>query len=103
MRNICHKIDIKKLVKSYNRDYHEAVTQVYDKLKESHNNSFDKWREQLVAKIRTNIVKYSPKLSERARRIEEETGMIHDLENTRSILQDYKEKIVSFRKWETIG
>ena len=98
-----NKIDLKKLVKSYNRDYHEAVTQVYDKLKESHNNSFDKWREQLVAKIRTNIVKYSPKLSERARRIEEETGMIHDLENTRSILQDYKEKIVSFRKWETIG
>ena len=76
---------------------------MYEKLKLSHNISFDIWLQQLVNKIRSNIVDYSPKLSEQARKIEEETRMIHDLENTKAILQDYKEQIVSLIKWETIG
>lgn len=98
-----NKIDLKKLVKSYNQDYQEAISKVYEKLKLSHNISFDIWLQQLVDKIRSNIVDYSPKLSEQARKIEEETRMIHDLENTKAILQDYKDQIVSLIKWETIG
>lgn len=98
-----NKIDIKKLVKSYNHDYQEAVEQAYGRLKESHNNSFLIWLQQLVDQIRINIVAYSPKLSEQARRIEDETRMIHELENTKAVLQDYKEKIVSLISWETIG
>lgn len=98
-----NKIDIKKLVKSYNQDYQEAVRKVYEKLQLSHNISFYIWLQQLVDKIRSNIVDYSPKLSEQARKIEEETRMIQDLESTKAILQAYKEQIISLIKWETIG
>ena len=98
-----NKIDFKKLAKSYNHDYQEAVKNLYDRLKKSHNNSFGIWLQQLVDKIRINIVSYSPKLSEQARKIEEETRMIHELENTKGILQDYKEQIISLIKWETVG
>ena len=98
-----NKIDIKKLVKSYNHDYQEAVNSIYERIKESHNNSFAVWLQQLVDKIRSNIVAYSPKLSEQARKIEKETRMIYELESTKQILHHYKEQITSLIEWETIS
>ena len=98
-----NKIDLKKLVKSYNKDYVEAINQVYERLKDSHYRSFSIWLEQLVDKIRINIVDYSPMLSEQARKIEEETRIIQELENTKEVLQNYKAQIVALINWETIG
>ena len=98
-----NKIDLKKLVKSYNHDYSEAIIRVYEGLKESHYKSYSIWLQQLVDKIRINIVDYSPRLSEQARKIEEETRTIRELEQTKTILQNYKEQIVSLISWETIG
>lgn len=98
-----NRIDIKKLVKSYNRDYADEIEKVYGGLKASHHKSFSDWLEQLVDTIRINIVDYSPKLSEQARKIEDETRQIRALERTKQILQNYKEQIVSLISWETIG
>ncbi len=98
-----NKIDLKKLVKSYNHDYAAAIEMVYERLKRSHYKSFSIWLQQLVDIIRINIVAYSPRLSEQAQKIEEETRLIKELENTKEILQNYKEQIVSLISWETIG
>lgn len=100
---ILNKIDLKKLVKRYNHDYSEAIDQVYGRLKDSHFKSFSIWLQQLVDKIRINIVDYNPRLSEQARLIGEETRIIQELEQTKAILQNYKEQIESLIRWETVG
>lgn len=98
-----NRIELKKLVDSYNQDYREAVDAVYERLKDSHKESFNDWLQKLVEKIKSNIVDYSPTLSEQAHKLEEENRKIRDLEKTKQILQDYKKQIVALIDWKPAG
>ena len=93
---------MKKLADDYNSKYEEAVNKAYSIRKMSHRHSFAAWLEQLVDEIRTNIVSYSPKLSEQAQRINEEAEIIRELEETKNILIGYREQIASLLSWEAV-
>lgn len=100
-----HEIDLnrlntRKLTDTYNKDYSNAIRKVYEEIKDSHGDSFETWRNQLVNKIRTNIVDYSPKLSEKAKKIEEETQKIDRLSNTMRILANYSDQIQNLISWK---
>ncbi|MBP3898970.1 MAG: dynamin family protein [Mogibacterium sp.] len=100
-----HEIDLnrlntRKLTDTYNKDYNNAIKKVYEDIKKSHGNSFETWRNQLVNKIRENIVDYSPKLSEQARKIEEETQKIAKLTDTMRSLANYSDQIQELISWK---
>lgn len=96
-----NKLDIGKLAKTYNNDYSAAIDTAKNELNVIHFFNFKAWRSRLVDKIRTNIVDYNPKLSERSKQIMEETEIIESLENTRRILDDYDAQISSLMDWKT--
>lgn len=95
-----NRLNTRKLTDTYNKDYNNAIRKVYDEIKDSHGDSFETWRSQLVNKIRTNIVDYSPKLSEKARKIDEETQKINRLSNTMRVLTNYSDQIQNLISWK---
>ena len=100
-----HEIDLnrlntRKLTDTYNKDFSNAIQKVYEDIKDSHSDSFETWRNQLVNKIRTNIVDYSPKLSEQARKIDEETQRIDRLSDTIRLLGNYSSQIQDLISWK---
>ena len=95
-----NRLNIRKLADTYNKDYAAAIKKVYEEIRTSHRDSFEKWRNQLVDKIRTNIVDYSPKLSEKAKRIEEETKRIGELSDTIRLLSGYSDEIQELMGWK---
>ena len=98
-----NKINTKKLTDTYNTDYSDAVERVYGKLKEDHAKSFRRWRDRLVTLLRNNIVNYSPKLSVLAKKIEEETNEINELERTESTLTKYSDEINKLMDWKSLA
>ena len=54
----------------------------------------------LINKIRVNVVDYSPKLSEKANIISEETKAIDGLKKTQMALRDYSDRIDSLMDWK---
>ena len=98
-----NKIDTRKLTDAYNRLYIKKVKMAYGQLKNGHGRSFESWLEQLVNRIRLNIVDYSPKLSEQVQRIVEETRAIDELENTKSLLNNYSDQIEKLMDWEVLA
>ena len=98
-----NKINTKKLTDTYNTDYSDAVERVYVKLKEDHAKSFRRWRDRLVTLLRNNIVNYSPKLSVLAKKIEEETNEINELERTESTLTKYSDEINKLMDWKSLA
>ena len=95
-----NRLNTRKLTDTYNKDYNNAIRKVYEEIKASHSDSFETWRNQLVNKIRINIVDYSPKLSEKARKIDEETQKIDRLSDTMRLLTNYSDQIQSLISWE---
>lgn len=97
-----NKINTKKLTEEYNARFSERVGSATATIREKHSKSFDSWCNRLLDKIRSNIVSYSPKLSERARQIEEETQKIDELINTKNTLHDYSEQIKDLMDWKAL-
>lgn len=95
-----NKINTRKLTDSYNYEYATSIDRIYKKLRRSHRVSFDDWREQLVDKIRNNIVNYSPKLSAQAVQIDEENKVIANLKRAYEDLTDYSEQIDALMDWK---
>lgn len=98
-----NKINTRKLTAVYNKDYENQIMHVYGALKDSHANSFTIWLDKLVNKITDKIVDYSPKLSEQAKQIEEETSIIEELESTKHILKHYSDQIQSLMEWKALA
>ena len=98
-----NKINTRKLTAVYNKDYEKQVAHVFGALKDSHSNSFTIWLDKLVNKITDKIVDYSPKLSEQAKQIEEETRLIEELESTKHILRHYSDQIQSLMEWKALA
>lgn len=99
---VANRIDIRKLAESYNKLYCEELQNAFRLLKREHSIDFETWLNELINKIRLNIVDYSPKLSEKANRIYEETKAIDGLKKTQAALRDYSEKIDSLMDWKII-
>ena len=95
-----NRLNTRKLTDTYNRDYSNAIQKVCEDIKESHSRSFELWKNQLVNKIRENIVDYSPKLSEQARKIGEKTQKIDRLSETMISLANYSNQIQELISWK---
>lgn len=95
-----NRLNTHKLTDTYNKDFSKAIQKVYEEIKDSHGDSFETWRDQLVNKIRTNIVDYSPKLSEQARRIDAEAQKIDKLSDTMRLLANYSDQIQELISWK---
>ena len=97
-----NRINTKKLTEKYNKDFKEKIGSAMGEIKKKHGSSFDGWCERLINKIRTNIVDYSPKLSEQAKEIEKETQKIEQLEETETTLHHYSEQIEALMDWKVL-
>ena len=95
-----YRLNTRKLTDTYNKDFNKAIQKVYEEIKDSHGDSFETWRDQLVNKIRTNIVDYSPKLSEQARKIDAEAQKIDKLSDTMRLLANYSDQIQELISWK---
>lgn len=95
-----NKINTRKLKDNYNRDFAEGISKISEELRESHYESFETWRNKLIAEIINNIVSYSPELSEQAKRIKEQQLIIEELKKTKSKLKDYSRQIQSLMDWK---
>ena len=95
-----YRLNTRKLTDTYNKDFSKAIQKVYEDIKDSHGDSFETWRDQLVNKIRTNIVDYSPKLSEQARKIDAEAQKIDKLSDTMRLLANYSDQIQELISWK---
>ena len=94
------RLAIYKLTGQYNRNLRREVDAVYEALCSSHKQSFDAWRNSLVALIRENIVEFSPELYNQSKLIEEEGIRIRDMEKRIGLLQDYSSQIRQMMAWK---
>ena len=99
---VANKIDTRKLVDSYNKLYCDELKNAFRVLKREHSSDFETWLNALINKIRVNVVDYSPKLSEKANIICEETKAIDGLKKTQMALRDYSDRIDSLMDWKVI-
>ena len=97
---VANKIDTRKLVDSYNKLYCDELKNAFRVLKREHSSDFETWLNALINKIRVNVVDYSPKLSEKANIIYEETKAIDGLKKTQMALRDYSDRIDSLMDWK---
>lgn len=97
---VANKIDTRKLVDSYNKLYCDELKNAFRVLKREHSSDFETWLNALINKIRVNVVDYSPKLSEKANIICEETKAIDGLKKTQMALRDYSDRIDSLMDWK---
>ena len=97
---ITNRIDTRKLADSYNKLYCEELQNAFRVLKTEHSSDFETWLNDLINKIRVNVVDYSPQLFEKANKICEETRAIDGLKKTQATLRDYSDKIDSFMDWK---
>lgn len=97
---VANKIDTRKLVDSYNKLYCDELKNAFRVLKREHSSDFETWLNALINKIRVNVVDYSPKLSEKANIIYEETKAIDGLKKTQMVLRDYSDRIDSLMDWK---
>lgn len=98
-----NKINTKKLAENYTKDFADGITKISDELRTGHADNFDSWLQELVDEITSNIVSYSPVLSEQAKKIEEKKAMIRELKNTRRTLENYSKQIQSLMDWELLS
>lgn len=95
------KLNIRKVVNSYNKLFDLFTTEVKNTLRQSHSKTFEYWLEHLLSIIVKNIVNYSPVLSEKQKDIEEETQKIHDLEGKQEKIKGGKWYIDRMMNWQT--
>lgn len=96
------KLNIRKMVNSYNNSIDGFIDKVKTTLHESHNKTFNYWLEHLLSIIEKNIVSYSPELSEIQKDIEEETSKIENLRERQIKIKDGKDYINYMMNWKSI-
>lgn len=94
------KLNIRKVVNSYNKILNQFVNEVKNTLHNSHSNTFNYWLEHLLSIIEKNIVNYSPELSDKQKEIEEETQRIEDLRERQEKIKDGKKHINCMMTWK---
>lgn len=95
------KLNIRKVVNSYNKLFDLFTKEVRNLLHKSHCKTFDYWLESLLSIIVKNIVNYSPILSDKQKDIDEETAKIYDLEKRQEKIRDGITYIKNMMDWHT--
>lgn len=94
------KLFLNRLSSAYKSRIFEIVKKINDNIHDAYLNSFIAWEENLVNVVRENIVDYSPELREQQKKINEETAVIHDLQNRQGRLQVYAGDIFAMINWK---
>lgn len=91
-------LNTKKLAEDYNEHYRKELWDICKITGVEHAKLFETWRGQLIDLIMTNIVDYSPLLTEKALRIREHEQKIEKLQNAIEQLEGYSSEIVKLKK-----
>ncbi len=96
------KLNIRKLVDKYNKKMVEIVTGISQQISLNHINSLNAWVNNLLDKIRANVVEYNSALQEQAKNIQEITKKIDELEKRQIDLNKYTDQIRSMLDWSEV-
>lgn len=94
------KLNIRKVVNTYNKLFDSFVNEVKNKLYTSHSKTFKYWLEHLLDIIEKNIVSYSHELSKKQKNIEEESKKIDNLRQQQEKIEDGKNYINNMMQWK---
>lgn len=94
------KLFLNRLSNAYKSMIADIIEKVDRNIHDAYLNSFIAWEENLVNIVRENIVDYSPELREQQKKINEETALIHDLQNRQGRLQVYAGDIFAMITWK---
>lgn len=96
------RLNIDKIVKTYNTNMETNVNSLYASFKESHTESAHTWIRNLMDEISRNIVNYSPELSKQAEKISKITKRIEGLQERRLRLEQYTEQLNAMMDWKSV-
>ena len=96
------ELNLNKLRDAYNKEIKANIEKTYESVKQSHQNSFEKWIDNLETIIIENIVEFNPELHSQSEVIKEETKLIDELENRQKALANYRMDIAEKMQWKTI-
>lgn len=94
-----NRLNLNKLTKAYNKELRSQTTHVYNMLKESHENNFKKWVDDLLQKIRENITDYNADLHQLTELISEQEKTLRDLESRKKKLIEYSREVEEKMSW----
>lgn len=94
------ELNLRKLRDFYNDEMNRKIDETYEKVKDSHEQSFKKWLADLEETIIENIVEFNPELHNQNEKIKEETQIIKELEQRQAMINDYKKQISDMMVWK---
>ncbi|SEL42924.1 dynamin family protein [Ruminococcus albus] len=94
------KLDLNKLTKAYNKELKGQTSHIYNMLKESHENNFRRWTDDLLKKIRENVTDYNSDLHQLTELISEQERTLRELESRRKRLIEYSREIEEKMSWQ---
>ena len=96
------RLNIDKIVKTYNTNMETNLSSLYSSFKESHTESAHTWIRNLLDEISQNIVAYSPELSKQAEKIRKKEKRIEDLKERRVKLEQFTDQLNAMMDWKSV-
>ena len=94
-----NRLNLNKLAKAYNKELTSQIAHIYNMLKESHENNFMRWTDDLLKKIRENVTDYNADLHQLTELISEQERTLHELESRRKKLIEYARAVEEKMSW----
>lgn len=95
-----YKLNINKLVSTFNRKLKEYVDNAYTRISESHKETFTNWSNKLLSSIYAHVREMNPTLRELVDAIRVDSERIADLENRQVRLAEYVGQIENLMSWK---
>lgn len=97
-----YRLNLPKLKATFNRKLREYVDTTYNKISESHRDSFTRWSTELLENITNHIQELNPTLRGLVEKIRIDSEKIADLEDRQARLKGYVSRIENLMDWKKL-
>lgn len=94
-----YKINKNKLTKFYNIELKSSIDVVYGQIRETHILNFNKWKQELLNSIESNITELNSDLKKLFDLINKDKNDVLYLESRKTLLAQYSDDIENLMKW----
>ena len=92
-------LNLKKLAIRYNTLMYNYLVEISERLRKSHEKSYQEWEQSLMQKLRDNIIKLNPELRKLQEQIDSQAQEILNLKNRKKRLLGYQLEIEHLMDW----
>lgn len=96
------KLYVDRLRNRYNEEIKKNIDKIASMVSLKHRNSFTIWMNNLIQKLRTNIVEYSPELKKQSDSIKATEDTINDLAGKKAQLDRFNAEVNEKIGWKTV-